>query len=58
MLGIGLTGRAVGKMLQALLTAVMEGNVPNSRDALLDLARELSRPCPEQSSAYSAGESL
>lgn len=58
LLGIGLTGRAVGKMLQALLTAVMEGNVPNSRDALLDLARELSRPCPEQSSAYSAGESL
>lgn len=38
---LGLAGKAVGQTLQALLGAVIAGEVPNSRDALLKLAPEL-----------------
>lgn len=38
---IGLTGKNIGEMLQALLTAVIEGSVPNSRPELLRMARGL-----------------
>lgn len=56
LLDIGLSGRAVGEVLQALLTAVMEGTVSNSRDALLPLAREQSRRYLKQQPARSGSE--
>lgn len=41
LLEIGLAGKEVGGMLQTLLEAVIEGTVPNSRDALMRFAQEL-----------------
>lgn len=38
---LGLSGPAVGRMLQALLERVMDGHLPNDRDALLTAARTL-----------------
>ena len=39
MMALGLQGPAIGKMLQALLDAVMDGVVENERNALLSLAQ-------------------
>ena len=39
LLGLGLSGPAVGKALQALLDAVMDGDLPNERQALLAAVR-------------------
>ena len=39
MMALGLQGPAIGKMLQALLDAVMDGAVENERTALLERAR-------------------
>ena len=39
MMALGLQGPAIGKMLQALLDAVIDGAVENDRDALLSLAQ-------------------
>ena len=41
MMALGLQGPAIGKMLQALLDAVMVGVVENERNALLSLAQTL-----------------
>lgn len=41
-----LSGPAVGNALHALLRAVMEGRIPNRREALLAAARELDRSFP------------
>ena len=38
---LGLSGPAVGETLEALLTAVMDGALPNDREALLTAAREI-----------------
>ena len=40
MMHLGLTGKAVGEMLELLLGAVIEGNLPNEREILLDAARK------------------
>ena len=40
MAALGLEGPAIGRMLQALLEAVMDGAADNDRDALLILAKE------------------
>ena len=53
LLDIGLTGKAVGEMLQSLLEAVIEGTVSNSRDALMKLARERWDQLHEQTPAPS-----
>ena len=39
MLALGLRGPAVGRALDALLAQVLDGALPNDRDALLDAAR-------------------
>ena len=41
MLALGLQGPAIGKMLQALLDAVIDGAVENERNALLSLAQKM-----------------
>ena len=41
MMTLGLQGPAIGKALQALLDAVMDGAVENDRDALLSLAQKM-----------------
>ena len=41
MMALGLQGPAIGKTLQALLDAVMDGAVENERTSLLSLARKL-----------------
>ena len=41
MMALGLQGPAIGKMLQALLDAVMDGVVENERNALLSLAQKM-----------------
>ena len=38
MMALGLRGAEIGQMLEALLNAVMEGELPNERQALLDRA--------------------
>ena len=38
---IGLSGPALGRMLNALLDRVVDGDVPNEREALLKTAAEL-----------------
>ena len=40
MIALGLAGPAVGDMLDALLGAVIDGFVPNERNALLFWARD------------------
>ncbi len=40
MLTLGFSGPAIGQTLETLLNAVMEGNVPNEREALLAFARQ------------------
>ena len=40
LLGLGLSGPAVGKALQALLDAVLDETLPNEREALLNTARQ------------------
>ena len=40
LLGLGLSGPAVGKALQALLDAVLDETLPNQREALLNTARQ------------------
>ena len=48
LLALGFAGPAVGQMLEALLSAVVEGDLPNERSALLE-AVGLDRPArPEQ----------
>ena len=37
----GLKGKAVGEALQKLLEAVMDGNVPNEKEALLAEIRKM-----------------
>ena len=39
-MSLGISGREVGAMLDALLSAVIEGRVDNSRDALISYARK------------------
>ena len=41
LLGLGLSGPAVGRTLQGLLDRVMDGTLPNDRDALLTAARKI-----------------
>ena len=41
MMALGLQGPAIGKMLQALLDAVIDGAVENERNALLSLAQKM-----------------
>ena len=41
LLGLGLSGPAVGRTLQGLLDQVMDGPLPNDRDALLTAARKI-----------------
>ena len=38
---MGLSGPAVGRMLNALLDRVVDGDIPNQRGALLKTAAEL-----------------
>ena len=40
MMRLGLAGKAVGEMLEMLLSAVIEGTLPNERDALLTAAQQ------------------
>ena len=40
MLDLGLRGKAVGAMLERLLDGVLEGRLPNEREALLEAAKE------------------
>ena len=40
LIAAGLKGKAVGEALQALLEAVMDGKVPNEKDALLSEIRK------------------
>ena len=40
MLVLGLTGPAIGKTLNALLDTVVNGEVPNEREALLNKVKE------------------
>jgi tRNA nucleotidyltransferase (CCA-adding enzyme) len=40
MMSLGLSGRAVGDMLRALLEQVLEEKLPNERDALLQWAKQ------------------
>ena len=40
MMRLGLAGKAVGEMLEKLLSAVIEGALPNEREALLTAARQ------------------
>ncbi len=40
MMRLGLAGKAVGEMLEMLLSAVIEGVLPNEREALLSAARQ------------------
>ena len=40
MMRLGLAGKAVGEMLEKLLSAVIEGGLPNEREALLTAARQ------------------
>ncbi|MGM9619754.1 MAG: CCA tRNA nucleotidyltransferase [Oscillospiraceae bacterium] len=40
LLALGLRGREIGETLERLLTAVVEGELPNEREALLAAARE------------------
>ncbi len=40
LLALGLAGKAVGEMLETLLTAVVEEELPNRREALLKAAKE------------------
>lgn len=56
LLDMGLTGKVVGEMLQTLLTAVIEGAVPNSRDALLRWVAERSQGNLEQRTACSVSK--
>lgn len=41
LLGLGLSGPAVGRTLQGLLDQVMDGTLPNDRDALLTAAGKI-----------------
>lgn len=41
LLGLGLAGKAVGEMLEKLLTAIIEEEIPNEKNALLQRAQEL-----------------
>lgn len=41
LLGLGLSGPAVGRTLQGLLDRVMDGTLPNDRDALLTAAGKI-----------------
>ena len=39
LLALGLRGKAIGQMLEQLLTAVMDGEIPNEKAALLEAAK-------------------
>ena len=41
LMAVGLSGKAVGEALQALLGAVMDGRVPNEKEALLSCLTEV-----------------
>ena len=40
LLALGLRGKAIGEMLEQLLTAVMDGELPNEKAALLERVKE------------------
>ena len=44
MAALGLQGRQIGRTLQALLEAVMDGTVENEREALLAVAAKKAPP--------------
>ena len=43
LLGLGLSGPEIGRALQRLLEQVMDGRLPNDRDALLEAASKWER---------------
>lgn len=49
LMALGLSGRALGQCLDALLEQVVEENIPNTREALLVFAREFAAALPKGS---------